>query len=67
MADCIIAGGAESMSSVPMTGFKPDLNYDVVNSGHEDYYWGMEIRLKQLPTNLKYHVKIKMNLHSIHT
>jgi len=29
------------MSSVPMTGFKPELNYDVVNSGHEDYYWGM--------------------------
>jgi acetyl-CoA acyltransferase len=24
-----------------MTGFKPELNYDVVNSGHEDYYWGM--------------------------
>ncbi len=41
MADCIIAGGAESMSSVPMTGFKPDLNYDVIKSGHEDYYWGM--------------------------
>jgi len=41
MADCIIAGGAESMSSVPMTGFKPELNYDLVNSGHEDYYWGM--------------------------
>ncbi|MCA0153440.1 acetyl-CoA C-acyltransferase [Winogradskyella vincentii] len=41
MADCIIAGGAESMSSVPMTGFKPELNYDIVNSGHEDYYWGM--------------------------
>ena len=41
MADCIIAGGAESMSSVPMTGFKPELNYDVINSGHEDYYWGM--------------------------
>jgi acetyl-CoA acyltransferase len=41
MADCIIAGGAESMSSVPMTGFKTDLNYDVINSGHEDYYWGM--------------------------
>ena len=30
MADCIIAGGAESMSSVPMTGFKPELNYDIV-------------------------------------
>ena len=41
MADCIIAGGSESMSSVPMTGFKPELNYDIVNSGHEDYYWGM--------------------------
>lgn len=41
MADCIIAGGAESMSAVPMTGFKPELNYDLINSGHEDYYWGM--------------------------
>ncbi|MBT8315214.1 MAG: acetyl-CoA C-acyltransferase, partial [Maribacter sp.] len=41
MADCIIAGGAESMSSVPMTGYKTELNYDLVNSGHEDYYWGM--------------------------
>ena len=41
MADCIIAGGAESMSSVPMTGFKPELNYDIVKSGHESYYWGM--------------------------
>ena len=41
MADCIIAGGAESMSSVPMTGYKAELNYDLVNAGHEDYYWGM--------------------------
>jgi acetyl-CoA acyltransferase len=41
MADCIIAGGTESMSSVPMTGFKTELNYDLVNEGHEDYYWGM--------------------------
>lgn len=41
MADCIIAGGAESMSAVPMTGFKPELNYDTVKAGHEDYYWGM--------------------------
>jgi len=41
MAECIIAGGAESMSSVPMTGFKTELNYDIVNAGHEDYYWGM--------------------------
>ncbi len=41
MADCIIAGGSESMSAVPMTGFKPELNYDTVKAGHEDYYWGM--------------------------
>ncbi len=41
MADCIIAGGSESMSSVPMTGFKPELNYETVKSGHENYYWGM--------------------------
>ena len=41
MADCIIAGGAESMSSVPMTGNKPELNYDLAKAGHEDYYWGM--------------------------
>lgn len=41
MADCIIAGGAESMSAVPMTGYKTELNYDVVKAGHEDYYWGM--------------------------
>ncbi len=41
MADCIIAGGAESMSAVPMTGFKTELNYDLAKAGHEDYYWGM--------------------------
>ena len=41
MADCIIAGGAESMSAVPMTGYKPELNYNTVKQGHEDYYWGM--------------------------
>lgn len=41
MANCIIAGGSESMSNVPMTGFKPELNYDLIKSGHEDYYWGM--------------------------
>ncbi len=41
MANCIIAGGAESMSAVPMTGYKTELNYDLVKEGHEDYYWGM--------------------------
>ena len=41
MEDCIIAGGAESMSAVPMTGYKPELNYNTVKKGHEDYYCGM--------------------------
>ena len=41
MAECIIAGGAESMSAVQMTGYKPELNYNTVKAGHEDYYWGM--------------------------
>jgi len=41
MADCIIAGGAESMSYIPMGGYKPTPDYQVAASGHEDYYWGM--------------------------
>lgn len=41
MAHCIIAGGTESMSSVPMSGFKPELNYDLIHAGHANYYWGM--------------------------
>ncbi|HSD08372.1 acetyl-CoA C-acyltransferase [Flavobacterium sp.] len=41
MADCIIAGGAESMSYIPMGGYKPTPDYAVAKAGHEDYYWGM--------------------------
>ena len=41
MADCIIAGGAESMSFIPMGGYKPTPDYAVAKDGHEDYYWGM--------------------------
>lgn len=41
MADCILAGGAESMSYIPMGGYKPVPDYEVAKSGHEDYYWGM--------------------------
>ncbi len=41
MADCIIAGGAESMSYIPMGGYKPAPDYAVASKGHEDYYWGM--------------------------
>lgn len=41
MADCIIAGGAESMSFIPMGGFKPTPDYQMAKDGKEDYYWGM--------------------------
>jgi acetyl-CoA acyltransferase len=41
MADCIIAGGAESMSFIPMGGYKPTPDYAVASAGNEDYYWGM--------------------------
>ena len=41
MADCIIAGGAESMSYIPMGGYKPTPDYALAKDGHEDYYWGM--------------------------
>ena len=65
MAECIIAGGAESMSSVPMTGFKPELNYDIVNAGHEDYYWGMGNTAEAVANKFKFLEKIKMNLRTI--
>ncbi len=41
MADCIIAGGAESMSYIPMGGYKPSPDYQVAKAGNESYYWGM--------------------------
>lgn len=41
MAECIIAGGAESMSYIPMGGYKPVPDYKVAKEGREDYYWGM--------------------------
>jgi len=41
MADCIIAGGVESMSYIPMGGYRPVPNYKSAKEGHEDYYWGM--------------------------
>lgn len=41
MADCVIAGGVESMSYIPMGGFKPAPDYKAAKQGNEDYYWGM--------------------------
>ena len=41
MAECIIAGGVESMSYIPMGGYKPAPDYKAAMEGNEDYYWGM--------------------------
>lgn len=40
MADCIIAGGTESMSYIPMGGYKPTPAFSL-SKEHADYYWGM--------------------------
>src|SRR5699024_406139 len=48
MADCIIAGGSESMSYVPMGGYKPVPDYNLVKEGHADYYWGMGLTAEEV-------------------
>ncbi|MBO6183879.1 MAG: acetyl-CoA C-acyltransferase [Chryseobacterium sp.] len=40
MADCIIAGGTESMSYIPMGGYKPVPETEIAKT-NPDYYWGM--------------------------
>jgi len=53
MADCIIAGGAESMSFIPMGGYKPTPDYAVAKEGHEDYYWGMGLTAEAVAKQFK--------------
>ncbi len=50
MAECIIAGGAESMSFIPMGGYKPTPDYAVAKAGNEDYYWGMGLTAEAVAT-----------------
>lgn len=47
-ADCIVAGGVESMSYVPMGGYKPVPDYQLAKKGHEDYYWGMGLTAEEV-------------------
>ena len=47
MADCIIAGGAESMSMVPMLGYKPALNWNIAESNPE-YYLSMGLTAEEV-------------------
>lgn len=47
MADCIVAGGAESMSLIPMGGYKVVPNYKLADQ-HADYYWGMGLTAEEV-------------------
>ena len=53
MANCIIAGGVESMSYIPMGGYRPVPNYEVAKQGHEDYYWGMGLTAEAVAQQFK--------------
>ncbi|WP_277632799.1 acetyl-CoA C-acyltransferase [Avrilella dinanensis] len=53
MAHCIIAGGAESMSYIPMGGYKPTPDYEVAKQGNEDYYWGMGLTAEAVAEKYK--------------
>lgn len=47
MAECIIAGGTESMSLLPMMGYKTALNYKIA-SETPDYYLSMGLTAEEL-------------------
>jgi len=51
-ADIIIAGGTESMSLVPVMGYKTALNYKVATS-HPDYYSSMGITAEEVSKQFK--------------
>ncbi len=47
MADCIIAGGTESMSLVPVMGWKTALNYKIATE-HPQYYTSMGLTAEEV-------------------
>ncbi|MDF9800633.1 acetyl-CoA acyltransferase [Catalinimonas alkaloidigena] len=52
MADCIIAGGTESMSLVPMMGHKTALNFKIA-SKHPEYYTSMGLTAEEVAKDYK--------------
>lgn len=52
MADCIIAGGTESMSLVPTVGWKTVPNYKLAQQ-HPDYYLGMGLTAEAVAQDYK--------------
>ena len=54
MADCIIAGGAESMSLVPTVGYKTVPDYEIAKE-HGDYFLGMGLTAEEVATKYGIH------------
>jgi len=52
MADCIIAGGTESMSMVPITGWKLAPNYKIAKE-HPEYYLSMGLTAEEVTRDYK--------------
>lgn len=52
MADCIVAGGTESMSYIPMGGYKPVPETDIAKT-NPDYYWGMGYTAEEVAKQYK--------------
>lgn len=52
MAHCILAGGVESMSSIPMGGWRIVPNPKIAKE-HPDYYWNMGITAENLANKYK--------------
>ncbi len=51
-ADCIIAGGTESMSLVPMLGYKTALNWKIAEK-NPDYYLSMGLTAEEVAVDYK--------------
>lgn len=51
-AECIIAGGVETMSYIPFGGWRVSPNADVAKA-HADYYWGMGLTAEAVAKDFK--------------
>ncbi|TAE45635.1 MAG: acetyl-CoA C-acyltransferase, partial [Bacteroidetes bacterium] len=65
MADCIIAGGIESMSMVPTMGHKTALNYKIATE-HPDWYLGMGLTAEEVASDYKI-TREEMDLFAFHS
>lgn len=52
MMDCVIAGGTESMTMVPMTGWKLAPNYKIAKE-HPEFYMGMGLTSEEVARDYK--------------